>query len=121
MSQTSTAIELELEPIEAIRNASPSSIRDLGVEMLNGSLRSFSIENTALSSSIRVPPSSDSPSSYNGGRDGGRVTLKRSRVVLVVIQLSAVGFIGSMCSGLLTVGIARMAEDLGLERGLIYW
>jgi len=49
-------------------------------------------------------------------------TLSRQRIILIIVQLSAVGFCSSASSGLITVGIAQMAkDDLGLSNQIIYW
>lgn len=47
--------------------------------------------------------------------------LKRGRSFLVITVLSLVLFVNSVSTGILTVGIPRIATDLGLSESLILW
>lgn len=47
--------------------------------------------------------------------------LSRSRTVLVIATLTGVTFANSMSTGLLTVGLPRIAADLSLSEDLLLW
>ncbi|EHK20863.1 uncharacterized protein TRIVIDRAFT_192541 [Trichoderma virens Gv29-8] len=47
--------------------------------------------------------------------------LSNGRTVIVIAALSAVNFLSSLSTGLLTIGLPRMALDIGLPEYLIAW
>lgn len=47
--------------------------------------------------------------------------VRKSRAVIVILQLTAVTFLTSVSSGLITVSIPRIAEDLAIQTQLYYW
>lgn len=47
--------------------------------------------------------------------------LNKSRSVIVTTILSLVLFVNSVSTGILTVGIPRIAADLKLSEGLLLW
>lgn len=49
------------------------------------------------------------------------VILSRSRTVLVIATLTGVTLANSMSTGLLTVGLPRIAADLRLSEDLLLW
>ncbi len=49
------------------------------------------------------------------------VALNKSRSFIVITVLSLVLFVNSVSSGILTVGIPRMATDLELSEDLVLW
>lgn len=49
------------------------------------------------------------------------VQLKKGRAAIVVAQLTAVTFLTSVSTGLITVSIPKMASDLNLATQLYYW
>lgn len=53
--------------------------------------------------------------------DSDAAVLTRDRSYIVIIVLSLVMFVNSVSTGILTVGIPRMATDLELSEDLILW
>lgn len=49
------------------------------------------------------------------------VVLKKGRSLIVITVLSLVLFVNSVSTGILTVGIPRIATDLELSEGLLLW
>ena len=102
MSQVTTAVELW--PIGSTQDKPTQNLQKTSSQTLV-SLRD---ESPARSGPPNQPSQVSTP-------------LPNGRVILVTTQLTLVGLVGSMSSGLLTVGIPRMAADLGLSSQLIYW
>lgn len=48
-------------------------------------------------------------------------SLSNARASSVITTLTGISLVSSMGTGLLTVGIARMVEDLGLAGELLLW
>lgn len=48
-------------------------------------------------------------------------TLPRSSAVIVITALSGITFVGSMSTGLLTIGLPTIARDLSLPDNLLLW
>ncbi|UKZ82606.1 hypothetical protein TrVFT333_010399 [Trichoderma virens FT-333] len=53
--------------------------------------------------------------------DEQTLILSNGRTVIVIAALSAVNFLSSLSTGLLTIGLPRMALDIGLPEYLIAW
>ena len=51
--------------------------------------------------------------------EGG--ALKEGRIVVIIIVLTGVNFLASLCNGFITVGLPRIASDLSLSEHLILW
>ena len=47
--------------------------------------------------------------------------LSRLRTIMIIFSLTAVTFTSSMSTGLVTIGIPRIADDLRLANNLILW
>ena len=47
--------------------------------------------------------------------------LPKSRAVIVIATLSGVSLLSSVSTGILTIGLPRMAIDVGLEEHLLLW
>ena len=47
--------------------------------------------------------------------------LGRTRAAIVIVQLTAVTFLTSISTGLITVSIPRIAGDLAIQPQLYYW
>jgi hypothetical protein len=79
--------------------------------------------------SATVPSASNAidvakPRSVNSFRapldlEGG--ALKEGRIVVIIIVLTGVNFLGSLCNGFITIGLPRIASDLSLSEHLILW
>lgn len=46
---------------------------------------------------------------------------KQGHIILVIIVLTGVNFLGSLCNGFITIGLPRIASDLSLSEHLILW
>lgn len=46
---------------------------------------------------------------------------KQGHIILIIIVLTGVNFLGSLCNGFITVGLPRIASDLSLSENLILW
>lgn len=53
--------------------------------------------------------------------DEQTLLLSNGRTIIVIATLSAVNFLSSFSNGLLTIGLPRMALDIGLPDYLIAW
>jgi hypothetical protein len=53
--------------------------------------------------------------------DDQRTNLSRTRAVILITTLTGITFVGSMSSGLLTIGLPWIAADLGLPENLLLW
>ena len=47
--------------------------------------------------------------------------VRMSQAIIVILQLTAITFLTSLSSGLMTVSIPRIASDLGILPQLYYW
>lgn len=68
----------------------------------------------------RVTDVTDPPSNRRAVESNAAV-LTRGRSYIVITVLSLVLFVNSVSTGILTVGIPRMAADLKLSEDLILW
>ncbi|KAJ5747005.1 uncharacterized protein N7511_008701 [Penicillium nucicola] len=68
-----------------------------------------------------TPRSSDADPSNEEAHDDHASDLSRSNAVILIITLSGITFVGSMSSGLLTVGLPTIAADLSLPENLLLW
>jgi hypothetical protein len=48
-------------------------------------------------------------------------SLKQGRIIVIIIVLTGVNFLGSLCNGFITIGLPRIASDLSLSEHLILW
>jgi hypothetical protein len=48
-------------------------------------------------------------------------SLKQGRIIVIIIALTGVNFLGSLCNGFITIGLPRIASDLSLSEHLILW
>ena len=79
--------------------------------------------------STTVPPASNAmddlkslpDSSFRAPLDLEGGALKEGRIVVIIIVLTGVNFLGSLCNGFITVGLPRIASDLSLSEHLILW
>jgi hypothetical protein len=79
--------------------------------------------------SVTVPPASNANddakslpgSSFRAPLDLEGGPLKEGRIVVIIIVLTGVNFLGSLCNGFITVGLPRIASDLSLSEHLILW
>ncbi|GFF94650.1 aminotriazole resistance protein [Aspergillus lentulus] len=53
--------------------------------------------------------------------DDQRTNLSRTRAVILITTLTGITFVGSMSTGLLTIGLPWIATDLGLPENLLLW
>lgn len=53
--------------------------------------------------------------------NGAPIRISRSRATVIITILTGVSFLNTMGSGLLTVGLPRIASDLGLPENLLLW
>ena len=51
----------------------------------------------------------------------GELELSKSRAVVVIATLTGTTVVSSFSTGLLTVGLPRMAEDVNLPASLLLW
>jgi hypothetical protein len=84
------------------------------VSMLNSQLHN------SLEASL-THQSSDAQPSMENAYDIRSVNLSRSSAVILITTLSGITFVGSMSSGLLTVGLPTIAKDLNLPNNLLLW
>jgi hypothetical protein len=47
--------------------------------------------------------------------------LSNWKFLVIILSVGGVGFLSSFVSGLLTVGLPRTAEDIGLSEDLVFW
>ena len=47
--------------------------------------------------------------------------VRQSQAIVVILQLTAITFLTSMSTGLMTVSIPRIAADLAIQPQLYYW
>lgn len=75
--------------------------------------------------SRRESPSQSSLSREYGSTenvtDDQRTNLSRIRAVILITTLTGITFVGSMSTGLLTIGLPSIAADLGLPENLLLW
>lgn len=50
-----------------------------------------------------------------------RSEVRQSQAIVVILQLTAITFLTSMTTGLMTVSIPRIAADLAIQPQLYYW
>ena len=55
------------------------------------------------------------------GEDGGRRSMSGLRIALVLLSLYGISAASSMGTGLVMIGIPRIARDLSLQGGLLLW
>src|SRR2546423_11021614 len=55
------------------------------------------------------------------GIDGGPQPPSLSKSALLILVVSSMIFIGSLLSGILTVGLPRIARDIALQENLLLW
>jgi len=53
--------------------------------------------------------------------DGGPRPPSRTKSTLLILAVSSMIFIGSLLSGILTVGLPRIARDIALQENLLLW
>ena len=53
--------------------------------------------------------------------DGGPRPPSTSKSTLLILAVSSMIFIGSLLSGILTVGLPRIARDIALQENLLLW
>jgi hypothetical protein len=79
--------------------------------------------------SATVPPASNtiddtkslSGSAFRASLDLEGGGLKEGRIVVIIIVLTGVNFLSSLCNGFITIGLPRIASDLSLSEHLILW
>ncbi|PYH86280.1 MFS general substrate transporter [Aspergillus uvarum CBS 121591] len=64
---------------------------------------------------------SEQQESINSTQDGRAATLSRTRMVILITTLTGIMFVGSMSSGLSTIGLPVIAADLKLPDNLLMW
>ncbi|CAG8397601.1 unnamed protein product [Penicillium salamii] len=74
----------------------------------------------SLEASLTQQPSGKRPQS-DDPYEARVVNLSRSSAVILITTLSGITFVGSMSSGLLTVGLPTIAKDLNLPSNLLLW
>lgn len=52
---------------------------------------------------------------------GINISLSRTKSVVVVVTVSSMIFVGSLLTGVLTVGLPRIARDIHLQENLLLW
>lgn len=77
-------------------------------------------ENSQLGSQSRNTPSQTLGSPENV-EDVANTGLSRARAVILITTLTGITFVGSMSSGLLTIGLPWIAADLSLPDNLLLW
>lgn len=82
------------------------------LSMLHSQLHE-SLEASLTQQSSGKQPQSDDP------YESRIVNLSRSSAVILITTLSGITFVGSMSSGLLTVGLPTIAKDLNLPNNLL--
>ena len=102
MSQTLVALELELEP--SISIATPPFVDRTLVQAAPK-------PSDELGRDVLVPQSINSEPQF----------LPHGRSIIVIAALTGINFLSSMSSGLLTVGLPRMAADVKLPAHLLLW
>ena len=55
------------------------------------------------------------------GIDGGPRPPSWTKSTLLILAVSSMIFIGSLLSGILTVGLPRIARDIALQENLLLW
>lgn len=73
------------------------------------------------SNATDVAKSQSSVSSFRAPLDLEGGALKEGRIVVIIIVLTGVNFLGSLCNGFITIGLPRIASDLSLSEHLILW
>ncbi|CAG7926266.1 unnamed protein product [Penicillium olsonii] len=74
----------------------------------------------SLEASLTQRPSDEHPELNDTYTDRGS-KLSRSGAIILITTLSGITFVGSMSSGLLTVGLPTIAQDLNLPSNLLLW
>lgn len=78
-----------------------------------------------LHDSRRGPRSQSSLSCEYGSTENvsedQRTNFSRTRAVILITTLTGITFVGSMSTGLLTIGLPLIATDLGLSENLLLW
>ena len=99
---------------------------DLGSEIEPPSRTPKSVKNLQPGSDHQH--SDESPSSSPNARSepqlstkSKEVKLPRLRSTLIIITLAGMSFLNTMGSGLLTVALPRIADDIGLQESLLLW
>jgi hypothetical protein len=54
-------------------------------------------------------------------RNSGPQGLSRTKSALLILVVSSMIFIGSLLTGILTVGLPRIARDIELQENLLLW
>ncbi|CAG8236996.1 unnamed protein product [Penicillium salamii] len=99
-----------------VRRGQPGMDQDDSIQlsMLHSQLHE-SLEASLTQQSSGKQPQSDDP------YESRIVNLSRSSAVILITTLSGITFVGSMSSGLLTVGLPTIAKDLNLPNNLLLW
>jgi hypothetical protein len=88
----------------------------------------------AASGSIHVSPGFELHENFRGSgvrlsdehtlthiNDNGPQSPSRAKSALLILAISSMMFIGSLLSGILTVGLPRIARDIELQENLLLW
>jgi hypothetical protein len=104
MANPSTSVEstaggaIALKPLSHSNNADSSS-----VQLVAGDHNHNHEHSTATSNTEHV------------------AELSNWNFLVIILSVGGVGFLSSFVSGLLTVGLPRTAEDIGLSEDLVFW
>ena len=88
----------------------------------------------AASGSIHVSPEFELRENFRGSgirlsdeytltriNDNGPKSPSRAKSALLILAISSMMFIGSLLTGILTVGLPRIARDIELQENLLLW
>ncbi|KAI4216061.1 MAG: hypothetical protein LQ351_001557 [Letrouitia transgressa] len=113
--------------IEGERSAPPIAPNDSGLEIelptLAPASASASISNLAgeRQSKDGIQHTTGDPSSETTPSSIAEPNLSRSRSILIVVTLAGVSFLNTLGSGLLTIALPRISQDIGLAENLLLW
>lgn len=85
----------------------------------------FDADDSQHTSLVRGPQFKHPPAEPLGFADNAHdaqdIALSRTRAVILITTLTGITFVGSMSSGLLTIGLPWIARDLHLPDNLLLW
>jgi hypothetical protein len=74
-----------------------------------------------ISPDIQLDELQDSPPDAPVVMESEATSLSKGRTIIVIAALAGVNFLSSLTNGLLTVGLPRIANDIGLAEHLLLW
>lgn len=70
---------------------------------------------------LDLNPNHNHEHSTAGSSTDHEAEISNWKFLVIILSVGGVGFLSSFVSGLLTVGLPRTAEDIGLSEDLVFW